>query len=136
MIRSEKFIPDFPIAQLSPGHTHPFAAANPRKSGHDTDIEGLAHSIHEQGVLQPLRVFPKEDGSGDAWVYIGERRLLASQMNLDRHADGRTTVPVLWVERHHRPRSLPRIPGRAGQPPAAARDRAVSRRSPNAPGRA
>jgi ParB family chromosome partitioning protein len=98
MIRSEKFIPDFPIAQLSPGHTHPFAAANPRKSGHDTDIEGLAHSIHEQGVLQPLRVFPKEDGSGDAWVYIGERRLLASQMNLDRHADGRTTVPVLWVE--------------------------------------
>lgn len=98
MTRTEKFIADFPIARLSPGHTHPFAAANPRKSGHETDIAGLAHSIHEQGVLQPLRVFPKEDGSGEAWVYIGERRLLASQMNLDAHPNARGTVPVLWVE--------------------------------------
>lgn len=92
------FDPAFPVARLRPGHAHPLYAANPRKGGHEVSLPELQRSIHEQGVLQPLRAFPCEDGSGDYWVNVGERRLLASQKNLDSYADAKATVPVFLVE--------------------------------------
>lgn len=90
--------PAFPIARLRPGHQHPLFAANPRKSGHEISLPELQQSIHDQGVLQPLRAFPVEDGCGDYWVHVGERRLLASQMNLRDRADARETVPIFLIE--------------------------------------
>lgn len=92
------FDPAFPVARLRPGHQHPLFAANPRKSGHKISLPELQQSIRDQGVLQPLRAFPVEDGSGDYWVHVGERRLLASQMNLEAHPDARDTVPVFLIE--------------------------------------
>jgi ParB family chromosome partitioning protein len=59
----------------------------PRVHFHDGDLDELADSIREHGVLQPLVVMPGEDG-----VYLliaGERRLQAS-----RRA-GLKTVPVI-----------------------------------------
>lgn len=88
----------FPIARLRPGHQHPLFAANPRKSGHEISLPELQQSIHDQGVLQPLRAFPVEDGGGDYWVHVGERRLLASQMNLRDRAGARETVPVFLID--------------------------------------
>jgi ParB family chromosome partitioning protein len=96
--RQITFKPDFPIAQLRPGHQHPLFPANPRKGGHDVSLKELAHSIYEQGILQPLRGFLVEDGSGDVWVHVGERRLLASQQNLADHPDAAKTVPLLLIE--------------------------------------
>lgn len=96
--RTVTYDPAFPIARLRPGHEHPLYPANPRKGGHEVALPDLAHSIYEQGVLQPLRAFPIEDGSGNYWVNVGERRLLASQKNLDDHPDALKTVPVLLVE--------------------------------------
>jgi ParB family chromosome partitioning protein len=96
--RQVTFKPEFPIAHLRPGHQHPLFPANPRKGGHDISLKELAHSIYEQGILQPLRGFLVEDGSGDVWVHVGERRLLASQQNISDHPDALQTVPLLLIE--------------------------------------
>lgn len=50
----------------------------PRRRFDDADIEGLAASIREQGIIQPLIV--RADPSGDGWqIVAGERRWRAAQ---------------------------------------------------------
>lgn len=63
--------------------------ANPRQPRSDMrqdDLEELAHSIREHGILQPLVVSPSKDGFE---LIAGERRFRAAQMV------GLATVPVV-----------------------------------------
>ena len=62
----------------------------PRKHFGEAEIEGLAASIREQGVIQPILVRPAEDGVHT--LIAGERRWRASQ------AAGLKEVPVLIRE--------------------------------------
>lgn len=90
---------EFPVAKLLPGHKHPFFPANPRKGGHEVSLPELAQSIHDQGVLQPLRIFTDMHAEeGKYWVHVGERRLLAAELNIANRADARHTVPVLIID--------------------------------------
>ncbi|MFO1122273.1 MAG: ParB/RepB/Spo0J family partition protein [Hyphomicrobiales bacterium] len=50
---------------------------NPRKHFADHDLEDLARSIREKGLLQPIVVRPR--GGGDYEIVAGERRWRASQ---------------------------------------------------------
>jgi ParB family chromosome partitioning protein len=52
-------------------------ANNPRKTFHEEDLEDLAKSIREKGLLQPLVVRPRDDGEYE--IVAGERRWRASQ---------------------------------------------------------
>lgn len=51
----------------------------PRKSFSDDEIEELAASIREKGVLQPLLVRPAPGAPGEFQIVAGERRWRASQ---------------------------------------------------------
>ncbi len=65
----------------------------PRKNFKPEELDQLASSIKEHGVLQPLLVVEKTDGGYS--LVAGERRLRASQLA------GLTTVPVLikqWAD--------------------------------------
>ena len=62
----------------------------PRKRFGEAEIEGLAASIREQGVIQPILVRPAKDGVHT--LIAGERRWRASQ------AAGLKEVPVLIRE--------------------------------------
>ena len=62
----------------------------PRKRFGEAEIEGLAASIKEQGVIQPILVRPAKDGVH--LIIAGERRYRASQ------AAGLTEIPVLIRE--------------------------------------
>lgn len=50
---------------------------NPRKHFAETDLEDLARSIREKGLIQPLVVRPRSDG--DYEIVAGERRWRAAQ---------------------------------------------------------
>ena len=52
----------------------------PRKSFNWDDLEGLAESIHYNGLLQPITVRKKENGKYE--LISGERRLRACKMDL------------------------------------------------------
>ncbi len=52
---------------------------NPRKSFSDADLQDLAKSIHERGVLQPIVVRP-DNASGKYQIVAGERRWRAAQL--------------------------------------------------------
>jgi len=71
-----------PVSQVSPN------PRQPRKHFDSVELEELAASIREHGVLQPLIVSKKDKGSGYLLI-AGERRLQASI-----HA-GLKTVPVI-----------------------------------------
>ena len=62
----------------------------PRKRFGEAEIEGLAASIREQGILQPILVRPAKDGVHT--IIAGERRWRASR------AAGLSEVPVLVRE--------------------------------------
>jgi ParB family transcriptional regulator, chromosome partitioning protein len=62
-----------PIAAIRP------AAFQPRRSFAEDEIEALARSIREQGLLQPLLVRPLGAGEAEFELVAGERRWRAAQ---------------------------------------------------------
>ncbi len=62
-----------PIEHLSP---HP---NQPRQHFDETEIESLAASIREKGIVQPLVVRPGDDGGAPYQIVAGERRWRAAQ---------------------------------------------------------
>lgn len=76
-----------PISKIAPN------LKQPRKNFKPEELDQLASSIKEHGVLQPLLVVEKTDGGYE--LVAGERRWRASQLA------GLTTVPVLikqWAD--------------------------------------
>lgn len=61
----------------------------PRRSFSMDELEGLAQSIHENGMLQPISVRVREGGGYE--VIAGERRLRAAGMI------GMATVPCIVI---------------------------------------
>ncbi|HEX8570539.1 MAG TPA: ParB/RepB/Spo0J family partition protein [Caulobacteraceae bacterium] len=61
----------------------------PRRQFSETEIEELADSIREKGILQPLLVRPAPGAAGEFQIIAGERRWRAAQRA------GLRTVPVL-----------------------------------------
>ena len=51
----------------------------PRREFSDEDLQELAHSIREKGVLQPLLVRPAPGAKGEFQIVAGERRWRAAQ---------------------------------------------------------
>jgi ParB family transcriptional regulator, chromosome partitioning protein len=51
----------------------------PRRHIAETELEGLAQSIREKGIVQPLLVRPVADGAADFELVAGERRWRAAQ---------------------------------------------------------
>ncbi|HVP84555.1 MAG TPA: ParB/RepB/Spo0J family partition protein [Rhizomicrobium sp.] len=62
-----------PIAFLKPNPNQP------RKNFAETDLEDLANSIREKGVLQPILVRPVKGASDSFEIVAGERRWRAAQ---------------------------------------------------------
>jgi ParB family transcriptional regulator, chromosome partitioning protein len=62
-----------PIEQVRP------SALQPRRRFAEAELEALAQSIREKGVLQPLLVRPAEDGEAPFELVAGERRWRAAQ---------------------------------------------------------
>ena len=61
----------------------------PRRDFSEADIDDLAASIREKGVLQPILVRPIPGATGEFQIVAGERRWRAAQ------TAGLTTVPVV-----------------------------------------
>jgi ParB family transcriptional regulator, chromosome partitioning protein len=57
----------------------------PRREFAEEDIEALAASIRERGVLQPILVRPAPDAQGEYQIVAGERRWRAAQRAGLRH---------------------------------------------------
>ncbi len=70
-----------PIADITPN------SEQPRKTFSHKELEDLVASIKKHGILQPLTVIDKDDGTYE--LIAGERRLRASQIA------GLSTVPAL-----------------------------------------
>ncbi len=64
----------------------------PRRQFIESDINGLADSIREVGILQPILVRPAPGSAGGYQIVAGERRWRAAQMA------GLKTVPILVRE--------------------------------------
>ena len=64
----------------------------PRRQFPDAELDELANSIREKGVLQPILVRPAPGASGEFQIVAGERRWRAAQRA------GLRTVPVLVRE--------------------------------------
>ena len=62
----------------------------PRKNFNWDDLEGLAESIHYNGLLQPITVRKKENGRYE--LISGERRLRACKMA------GLSSIPSIIIE--------------------------------------
>jgi ParB family transcriptional regulator, chromosome partitioning protein len=76
---------------------------NPRKHFAEEDLESLAKSLKDKGLLQPLVVRPRADGSYE--IVAGERRWRASQRAgihelpvLIRELDDRETLEIALIE--------------------------------------
>ena len=76
---------------------------NPRKHFAEEDLESLAKSLKDKGLLQPLVVRPRDDGSFE--IVAGERRWRASQRAgihelpvLIRELDDRETLEIALIE--------------------------------------
>lgn len=65
-------------------------STQPRKFFDIEELEGLADSIKQNGIIQPINVRPREDGKYE--VIAGERRLRASRIV------GLTRVPCILME--------------------------------------
>ena len=64
---------ELPVDKIRPG------PLNPRQSFSPAELEELANSIREKGLVQPLVVRPMEDGIHYE-IVAGERRWRAAQM--------------------------------------------------------
>jgi ParB family transcriptional regulator, chromosome partitioning protein len=78
--------------------------ANPRKLFAEDDLNSLAQSIKDKGLLQPLVVRPRNDGQGYE-IVAGERRWRAAQIAqvhdvpvLIRELDDRETLEIAIIE--------------------------------------
>jgi ParB family transcriptional regulator, chromosome partitioning protein len=76
---------------------------NPRKHFAEEDLESLAKSLRDKGLLQPLVVRPRPDGEFE--IVAGERRWRASQRAgihelpvLIRELDDRETLEIALIE--------------------------------------
>ena len=76
---------------------------NPRKHFAEEDLESLAKSLRDKGLLQPLVVRPRPDGSFE--IVAGERRWRASQRAgihdvpvLIRELDDKETLEIALIE--------------------------------------
>jgi ParB family chromosome partitioning protein len=76
---------------------------NPRKHFNEEDLESLAKSLKDKGLLQPLVVRPRADGSFE--IVAGERRWRASQRVgihelpvLIRELNDRETLEIALIE--------------------------------------
>jgi ParB family transcriptional regulator, chromosome partitioning protein len=65
---------------------------NPRRTFNDADLEGLAASIKERGVLQPVLVRAVTDQGGTYEIIAGERRWRAAQRA------GQHEIPIIVIE--------------------------------------
>src|SRR5437660_9544124 len=72
---------ELPVARIAPN------PKQPRRRFDEEALRGLAASVRERGVLQPVLVRPSEDGTYE--LVAGERRLRAAQMA------GLETIPAL-----------------------------------------
>lgn len=77
---------------------------NPRKHFAEDDLEALAKSLREKGLLQPIVVRPKAGGTGYE-IVAGERRWRAAQRAsihdvpvLIRELDDRETLEIALIE--------------------------------------
>ncbi|MBI1385973.1 MAG: ParB/RepB/Spo0J family partition protein [Rhizobiales bacterium] len=75
-----------PIAQISP------SPLNPRRSFPEAELEELANSIREKGLVQPLIVRPSSPGAATFEIVAGERRWRGAQIA------GIHSVPVIVRE--------------------------------------
>ena len=62
------------VERLHPFRDHPYFVRN------DAEMDALAESIREHGILSPLIVRPLEDAPGDYEVVSGHRRLFAAKV--------------------------------------------------------
>ncbi|MDZ4364446.1 ParB/RepB/Spo0J family partition protein [Brevundimonas sp.] len=88
-----------PIEQLKPNPDQPRRLFTP------TDLEELASSIRDKGVLQPILVRPSPDEPGTWQIIAGERRWRASQMArltevpiIERQMDDLEVLEVAIIE--------------------------------------
>jgi ParB family chromosome partitioning protein len=81
VIEGQERVQKIPIQNLTPNPDQP------RKSFDEESLKGLADSIKQHGVLQPLIVAPLEDGKGT--IIAGERRWRAAKLA------GLAKVPVI-----------------------------------------
>jgi ParB family transcriptional regulator, chromosome partitioning protein len=97
MVQDIRSLRHLPVEVLSPN------PANPRKRFMEDEIENLALSIRDKGLLQPLIVRPK--GEGRYEIVAGERRWRAAQRAqvhdlpvLIRELDDRETLEIAIIE--------------------------------------
>jgi ParB family chromosome partitioning protein len=64
----------------------------PRRHFDQTQLQELAHSVQERGVIQPIVVRPLADAPGEFQIVMGERRWRAAQLA------GLHTIPALVRE--------------------------------------
>jgi ParB family chromosome partitioning protein len=90
------------LAEIDIGHIHP-NPRQPRTAFRQEELEELAASIREQGVLQPVVVRPRLQGGYE--LLVGERRLRASKLAgatrvpaIVRHVDDRQALEQAIVE--------------------------------------
>lgn len=64
----------------------------PRQTFDEENLRALADSIRRRGVLQPIIVVKRDDGSGEYQLVAGERRLRASELA------GLTEIPAIIAD--------------------------------------
>jgi ParB family chromosome partitioning protein len=77
------------VAPIEELRTNP---RNPRKNFDEAELEDLAASIREKGILQPILVRAVQDGAAPYEIIAGERRWRAAQRA------GLHEVPIIAVE--------------------------------------
>jgi len=75
-----------PIGSLRPN------ARNPRRAFSNTELDELAASLHERGIIQPIVVRPLRDAADGYEIIAGERRWRAAQRA------GLHEVPIVVIE--------------------------------------
>src|ERR1700683_2645330 len=77
--------------RLPPGSLRP-NPNNPRRTCSETDLDELAASLRERGIIQPIVVRQPRGAAGDYEIIAGERRWRAAQRA------GLHEVPVVVIE--------------------------------------
>jgi ParB family chromosome partitioning protein len=67
----------------------------PRKEFDRAELELLANSIEQNGLMQPITVRPRDKESETFWIVAGERRYRAHCLLRDRGARGFSSIEVL-----------------------------------------
>ena len=78
---------------------------NPRRTFGEAEIDDLARSMRDHGVIQPIVVRPRSDGAEGYEIIAGERRWRAAQRAalpsmpaIIRHVDDRVALELAIVE--------------------------------------